>query len=87
MRERNPIFLEQEMDDTIKIGPFGITTRRPWDGKGHCNIVQIFVSHKEKINSIQYQYVDQNGKLMMSELHGNTNGYKYDAVKLDYPAE
>ncbi|KAL8486125.1 hypothetical protein ACS0TY_023008 [Phlomoides rotata] len=79
------------MDDTIKLGPFGnimddSDSNESWDGKGHGNIVQIFVSHEEKINSIQYQYVE-NEKLMMSPLHGNIDGYKYDAVKLDYPAE
>ncbi|KAL8486130.1 hypothetical protein ACS0TY_023011 [Phlomoides rotata] len=68
------------MDDTIKISPFGIRTGESWDGKGHDKIVQIFVSHGDKINSIHYQYAAENEKLMMSELHGNTYGCKYDVV-------
>ncbi|KAL8486124.1 hypothetical protein ACS0TY_023006 [Phlomoides rotata] len=39
------------------------------------------------INSFQYQYVDVNGKLMLSELHGNLYGNGFDVVKLNYPEE
>ncbi|KAL8490552.1 hypothetical protein ACS0TY_022536 [Phlomoides rotata] len=70
-----------------QLGPFGNSCGQYWDGKGHSNIVQIFISHQELINSFQYQYVDENGKLMLSELHGHLHGNNFDVVELNYPEE
>lgn len=63
----------------IKIGPVGSKNGNPWDEKNHKKIVQIFVSHDNEINSIQFQYAD-NGTLVLSEMHGNNDGYNFDVV-------
>lgn len=67
--------------DIIKLGPFGYNGGKFWDGKGHSDIVQIFVSSYQDryISSIQYQYVE-NGRLMLSDLHGDAYGNKFDVV-------
>ncbi|KAG8372866.1 hypothetical protein BUALT_Bualt12G0111500 [Buddleja alternifolia] len=59
-----------------------------WDEEGKNKIVQIFVSHDENINSIQFQYA-QNGTLVLSGRHGSTSKYSrnFDVVELNYPSE
>ncbi|CAA3003911.1 Hypothetical predicted protein [Olea europaea subsp. europaea] len=70
----------------IKIGPVGSQYGDEWDERGKSEIVQIFISHDDKINSIQFQYYE-NGTLALSDSYGRTTGYKFDAVKLDHPRE
>ncbi|KAL2459321.1 Protein RESTRICTED TEV MOVEMENT 1 [Forsythia ovata] len=76
------------MDDTkmIKIGPVGSKNGNGWDEKGRNKIVQIFISHGDEINSIQFQYAE-NGTLVLSDCYGQTTGYKFDVVKLSHPSE
>ncbi|KAL0433929.1 UNVERIFIED_CONTAM: hypothetical protein Slati_2727200 [Sesamum latifolium] len=70
----------------IKVGAVGSKNGNPWDEKGRNKIVQIFVSHDDEINSIQFQYAE-NGSLVLSEKYGTNDGYKFDVVKLNHPAE
>ncbi|KAL3505631.1 hypothetical protein ACH5RR_031013 [Cinchona calisaya] len=70
----------------IKIGPVGNLNSGEWDEKGRTEIVQIFVSHDDQIHSLQFQYYE-NGSLFLSDIHGQSNGNKFDVVKLDYPSE
>ncbi|KAL7123762.1 hypothetical protein ABFS83_14G004000 [Erythranthe nasuta] len=70
----------------IKIGPAGSKNGTAWDEKGHSKIVQIFVSHDDEINSLQFEYAE-NGTLVLSETHGTSEGYRFDVVKLKHPAE
>ncbi|KAK4388377.1 UNVERIFIED_CONTAM: hypothetical protein Scaly_1035900 [Sesamum calycinum] len=81
----------------IKVGAVGSKSGNPWDEKGRNKIVQIFVSHDDEINSIQFQYAE-NGSLVLSERYGTNDGYKFDVdqylttdrtwqVKLNHPAE
>ncbi|KAL3812273.1 hypothetical protein ACJIZ3_013541 [Penstemon smallii] len=76
------------MDDSgmIKIGPVGSKSGNIWDEKGHNKIFQIFISHDDEINSIQFQYAE-NGTLVLSDLQGRSDGYKFDVVKLNHPSE
>ncbi|KAL2470278.1 Protein RESTRICTED TEV MOVEMENT 1 [Abeliophyllum distichum] len=76
------------MDDTkmIKIGPVGSKNGNGWDEKGRNKIVQIFISHDDEINSLQFQYAE-NGTLVLSDCYGQTTGYKFDVVKLSHPSE
>ncbi|XP_073135335.1 inactive protein RESTRICTED TEV MOVEMENT 1-like isoform X2 [Henckelia pumila] len=76
------------MDDSgyIKIGAVGSKSGTAWDEKGRTKIVQIFVSHDEEINSIQFQYAE-NGSLVLSDSFGHNEGYKFDVVTLNYPSE
>ncbi|KAH7842870.1 hypothetical protein Vadar_009969 [Vaccinium darrowii] len=76
----------------LKIGPTkdayaGIA--RTWDEKDRNGIAQIFISHGDKIHSLQLQFVE-NGTLVLSKKHGSL-GYTYapnfSAVKLNYPSE
>lgn len=68
-----------EDSNIITIGPVGKTKGDPWDEKYHSKIVQIFISHDDEINSIQFQY-SENGYLALSEMHGSSNGYHFDVV-------
>ncbi|KAG5555276.1 hypothetical protein RHGRI_012719 [Rhododendron griersonianum] len=52
----------------IKLGPVG-GTATAWDDGGKVSISQIFVSHGQVINSLQYQYIE-NGALVLSEKRG-----------------
>jgi len=72
----------------FKIGPAGkIIGGNDWDEKGRNGIAQIFISHGESIDSLQFQFVE-NGTLVLSEEHGNHRGArKFSAVKLNYPSE
>lgn len=72
----------------FKIGPAGKTYGgNNWDEKGRNGIAQIFISHGESIDSLQFQFVE-NGTLVLSEQHGNLRGApKFSAVKLNYPSE
>lgn len=67
----------------IKIGPAGSKNGTAWDEKGHTKIVQIFVSHDDEINSIQFQYAE-NGAVVLSEVHGTSDGYQFDVVSCFY---
>lgn len=67
--------------NVIKIGAVGSKNGSAWDEKGHNKIVQIFISHDDEINSIQFQYAE-NGALLLSERHGNNDGYNFDVVSL-----
>ncbi|KAF7146265.1 hypothetical protein RHSIM_Rhsim04G0238300 [Rhododendron simsii] len=61
----------------IRIGPAGVTDGRgiyAWDDGGKEKIVQIFIAHGDSIDSLQYVYVDENGKLVLSASHGVTFG-------------
>ncbi|CAA0834856.1 Protein RESTRICTED TEV MOVEMENT 1 [Striga hermonthica] len=71
----------------IKVGPVGRRIGNAWDEKGQNKIVQIFICHGEGIKSIQFQYADENGKLVVSDVHGKYNGRNFDVVKLGYPTE
>ncbi|KAH7844698.1 hypothetical protein Vadar_030734 [Vaccinium darrowii] len=71
----------------IKIGPAGNTSYgKPWDDEGKDKIAQIFISHGEEINSLQFVYVE-NGTSVLSEKHGGDCGPKFNVVTLDYPSE
>ncbi|KAG8372875.1 hypothetical protein BUALT_Bualt12G0112600 [Buddleja alternifolia] len=76
------------MDDSslVKIGPVGNKNGNVWEEKGKNKIVQIFISHDEQINSIQFQYAE-NGTLVLSDRQGSNDGYKFDVVKLNHPSE
>lgn len=63
----------------IKVGPLGNKSGTEWEEKGHGNIVQIFISHEDEINSLQFQYLENEG-LVLSPLHGSNEGFNYDAV-------
>ncbi|KAI8561821.1 hypothetical protein RHMOL_Rhmol04G0371300 [Rhododendron molle] len=72
----------------IKLGPVG-GTATAWDDGGKVSISQIFVSHGQVINSLQYQYIE-NGALVLSEKHGGSDGHtspKFTVVTLNYPSE
>ncbi|KAH7844802.1 hypothetical protein Vadar_031804 [Vaccinium darrowii] len=74
----------------FKIGPAGGNTYdgKNWDEKGRNGIAQIFISHGERIHSLQFQFVD-NGTLVLSKQHGGNLhcASKFSAVKLNYPSE
>ncbi|KAG8372863.1 hypothetical protein BUALT_Bualt12G0111200 [Buddleja alternifolia] len=72
----------------IKIGSGGNKNGKVWDERGKNTIVQIFIWHNEKINSIQFQYAE-NGTLVLSGRHGSTSydTPKFDVVELNYPSE
>ncbi|XP_058212659.1 inactive protein RESTRICTED TEV MOVEMENT 1-like [Rhododendron vialii] len=69
----------------IKVGPAG-GLGKTWDDEGREKIVQIFVSHGDQINSLQFLYVED-GNLVLSETHGGNTGPKFNVVKLNYPSE
>lgn len=72
----------------IKIGPVG-GAGTAWDDGGRFQISQIFVSHGNVIDSLQYQYIE-NGASVLSEKHGSNDGHtsaKFTVVTLDYPSE
>lgn len=58
---------------------YGATT---WDDRGRTGIAQIFISHGERIHSLQFQFVE-NGTLVLSDKYGR-DGYpgtpKFHAV-------
>jgi len=72
----------------IKIGPAGGASGKPWDDGGRDNIAlaQIFISHGNEINSLQFLYVE-NGTSVLSEKHGGDCGPKFNVVTLNYPSE
>ncbi|KAE9455110.1 hypothetical protein C3L33_12978, partial [Rhododendron williamsianum] len=62
-------------------GPFGSVSRygtasgvtdfgKAWDDGRKEKIVQIFIAHEDFIYSLQFLNVDQNGNLVLSDLHG-----------------
>ncbi|KAF7144775.1 hypothetical protein RHSIM_Rhsim04G0235900 [Rhododendron simsii] len=65
--------LERKVIIMIKFGPVG-GTATAWDDGGKVSISQIFVSHGQVINSLQYQYIE-NGALVLSEKHGGSDGH------------
>ncbi|KAH7844868.1 hypothetical protein Vadar_032496 [Vaccinium darrowii] len=75
----------------FKIGPAGYAYgETDWDEKDRNGIAQIFISHGDRIHSLQFQFVE-NGSLVLSDKHGHL-GYspsapKFSAVKLNYPSE
>ncbi|KAH7842717.1 hypothetical protein Vadar_008371 [Vaccinium darrowii] len=75
----------------FKIGPVGNAfSGRPWDERGRIGIAQIFISHGDRIHSLQFQFVE-NGAVVLSEKHGRDGGSKlapkFNAVTLNYPSE
>lgn len=64
----------------MKICPPVKKVGKDWDYKGRSEIVQILLDHDNIINYIQFQYVDQNGALVLSDGHGRVNGIKFTAV-------
>lgn len=66
----------------IKIGPAGSTSYgKPWDDRDRDKIAQIFVSHGQHINSLQFLYVE-NGTSVLSEKHGGDIGPKFNVVSV-----
>ncbi|KAI8561825.1 hypothetical protein RHMOL_Rhmol04G0371600 [Rhododendron molle] len=71
----------------IKIGPAGATSSgKAWDERGREGIAQIFVSHGDRIHSLQFQFVE-NGTLVLSDKYGCTSAPKFNSVELNYPSE
>ncbi|KAI8561826.1 hypothetical protein RHMOL_Rhmol04G0371700 [Rhododendron molle] len=71
----------------IKIGPAGgKSSGKAWDDGCRDGIAQIFVSHGDYINSVQFQFVE-NGTLVLSEKHGGSDAPKFSTVRLSYPSE
>ncbi|XP_056694802.1 jacalin-related lectin 24-like [Spinacia oleracea] len=74
MSEADPAF--------IKVVPCGnisnwskLDEKEVWYEKGHSKISQIFITFEETITSLQFQYVDDEGKMVLSKVHGfNGNG-------------
>ncbi|OMO53513.1 Mannose-binding lectin [Corchorus capsularis] len=61
---------------------------KSWDEKGHSKIKEIYISYEDNmINSLQFQYVDENGSLNLSELHGKSTGQRFNIIELNYPTE
>lgn len=66
----------------IKVVPCGnisnwskLDEKEVWYEKGHSKISQIFITFEETITSLQFQYVDDEGKMVLSKVHGfNGNG-------------
>jgi len=67
----------------FKIGPAGNAyDGENWDEKGRNGIAQIFISHGDKIHSLQFQFVE-NGTLVLSRKHGNLHcAPKFSAVSV-----
>ncbi|GLT81508.1 hypothetical protein SLA2020_528900 [Shorea laevis] len=57
-----------------------------WDEKCHSELYEIYISHGDCIQSIQFQYVVK-GNLEMSERHGICQGPKFNLIRLKYPSE
>ncbi|GLT98992.1 hypothetical protein SLE2022_164630 [Rubroshorea leprosula] len=72
----------------IKVGAAGAISCQDecWDEKCHCELSEIYISHGDCIQSIQFQYV-VNGNLEMSDLHGECKGPKFNLIRLNYPCE
>ncbi|KAH7844120.1 hypothetical protein Vadar_024565 [Vaccinium darrowii] len=74
----------------IKIGPAGgSSTGKAWNDGGRVRIRQIFVSHGNLINSLQFQFVE-NGTLVLSQKYGGSGGIipeNFSVVTLNYPSE
>lgn len=69
-----------------KIGPIGSPNGGEWDEEGRTEIVQIFVSHDDRVHSLQFQYYED-GSLVLSDKRGLSGGSKFDVVKFNYPTE
>ncbi|KAI3792227.1 hypothetical protein L2E82_06101 [Cichorium intybus] len=74
------------MENMVKFGPKSMTGSI-WDEGGKSKILQILISHGNNcINSIQFVYVVDK-KVLRSEVHGGSNGFKFDIVTFDHSGE
>ncbi|GLT98994.1 hypothetical protein SLE2022_164650 [Rubroshorea leprosula] len=72
----------------IKVGVAGSFSCEDeyWDEKGNSELYEIYISHGDCIQSIQFQYVVE-GTLVLSEMHGICNGPKFNLIRFNYPSE
>ncbi|KAH7842150.1 hypothetical protein Vadar_002034 [Vaccinium darrowii] len=77
----------------LKIGPAGNTNEYDgwsWNEKDKDGVAQIFISHGDRIHSLQFQFVE-NGTLVLSDKHGQDGSPpyapKFSVVSLNYPSE
>ncbi|KAJ4839555.1 hypothetical protein Tsubulata_042793 [Turnera subulata] len=73
----------------IKAGPWGGSQEATaWEVIGIMKISQIYITYCcEKIRSIQFQYIDENGKLMLSPVHGVRQGQNFEVLTFDLQKE
>ena len=74
-------------DRLKRVGPAGNKGEEVWEVKSKVAITKFIVSHEpQKINSLQLQYVDEDGNFTMSEIFGNSEfvGTGFLAVLLLY---
>ncbi|VVA90117.1 unnamed protein product [Arabis nemorensis] len=83
------------MQGKIKIGPVGnrdpkTATMVGWDEGSHNGLLsQIFISHggAKGIFSIQFQFMLDDDKFVLSDQHGSNFGDKFDVITLNCPHE
>ncbi|KAL8130525.1 hypothetical protein V2J09_019680 [Rumex salicifolius] len=73
---------------SVKIGPAGHSVGQKWDHKAKTHIIQIMVSYGNRLNSLQFQYL-QDGRFLTSDVIGAKifTGPGFHAILLDYPSE
>ncbi|KAI3838295.1 hypothetical protein MKX03_019346 [Papaver bracteatum] len=75
----------------ICAGPWPSTTTKqegdPWDDGFLTTVKQLVIVHGAGIDSIRFEYLDNNGNSFWSQKHGGSGGFKTDKIKLDFPGE